>query len=550
MTHMKSYKTSILVLSLLSSVAIFASAESASAQTTFQPPGTVTPALTEAQKKAIEDAKKKPVVAPVVKPAPPNVVAKPVAPKVVAKPAAPKVVVKPIAVPPKAPVVVQQKVPPKPVARPIPLNVTPPKIIAVPVVKPVTKPVNTPPQVTVNKPAGAAPISGVSGGSTFSVPGAQIKPPVTALKSIADVKSGRVEKVEAGGKRVVIKEADKRTIVKQGGRAVIQKDEAAQVARVAPNATITRGKLGSKVAVVNRAGGSQIVNETDRNGQLIRRFRRDANGNEVNIIDNRTQFQGRKKDHFGRNLAIGLGVGVGVIAGAAILNSVVNDVQRPVVTVPREKYIVRYEDASEDDVYEALNAPPVDTIERHYTLNQVRATPYLRDRMRRVDLDDINFETGSWDVDQGEYRKLERVARAMMRVVERNPNEVFLIEGYTDAVGSDDDNLTLSDRRAETVSVILSEQFQVPFENLTTQGYGEQYLKIDTDGPERTNRRVAVRRITPLLSQKRGESPPPPVAEERRYEQPRYEDRGDDGDSYRRRHPRRHSSGYYYRRPE
>ena len=239
-----------------------------------------------------------------------------------------------------------------------------------------------------------------------------------------------------------------------------------------------------------------------------------------------------------------------MIAGAAILNSVVNDVQRPVVTVPREKYIVRYEDASEDDVYEALNAPPVDTIERHYTLNQVRATPYLRDRMRRVDLDDINFETGSWDVDQGEYRKLERVARAMMRVVERNPNEVFLIEGYTDAVGSDDDNLTLSDRRAETVSVILSEQFQVPFENLTTQGYGEQYLKIDTDGPERTNRRVAVRRITPLLSQKRGESPPPPVAEERRYEQPRYEDRGDDGDSYRRRHPRRHSSGYYYRRPE
>ena len=39
----------------------------------------------------------------------------------------------------------------------------------------------------------------------------------------------------------------------------------------------------------------------------------------------------------------------------------------------------------------------------------------------------------------------------------------------------------------------------MPPENLVTQGYGEQYLKIDTQGPERANRRVTVRRITPLV---------------------------------------------------
>ena len=78
--------------------------------------------------------------------------------------------------------------------------------------------------------------------------------------------------------------------------------------------------------------------------------------------------------------------------------------------------------------------------------------------------------------------------------------EVFLIEGHTDATGPDDENLSLSDRRAETVAVALSEQFQVPAENLTTQGYGEQYLKVATDGPERQNRRVTARRITPLLT--------------------------------------------------
>ena len=54
--------------------------------------------------------------------------------------------------------------------------------------------------------------------------------------------------------------------------------------------------------------------------------------------------------------------------------------------------------------------------------------------------------------------------------------------------------------RAETVALILSQQFNVPPENLVTQGYGEQYLKIPTDGPERRNRRVTARRITPLLA--------------------------------------------------
>lgn len=40
----------------------------------------------------------------------------------------------------------------------------------------------------------------------------------------------------------------------------------------------------------------------------------------------------------------------------------------------------------------------------------------------------------------------------------------------------------------------------MPAENLTSQGYGSQYLKEQTDGPSRINRRVTVRRITPLLT--------------------------------------------------
>ena len=106
--------------------------------------------------------------------------------------------------------------------------------------------------------------------------------------------------------------------------------------------------------------------------------------------------------------------------------------------------------------------------------------------------------------------KLAAIAEGIKRAIERNPKEVFMIEGHTDAVGADEDNLSLSDRRAEAVAVALSEQFQVPAENLVTQGYGEQYLKEQTDGPSETNRRVAVRRITPLLDQQADAAPPPP----------------------------------------
>jgi OOP family OmpA-OmpF porin len=88
----------------------------------------------------------------------------------------------------------------------------------------------------------------------------------------------------------------------------------------------------------------------------------------------------------------------------------------------------------------------------------------------------------------------------MKEAIARNPREVFLLEGHTDAVGADVDNLSLSDRRAEAVAVVLTDRFQVPAENLTTQGYGEQNPKVQSDGPERRNRRVTARRITPLLA--------------------------------------------------
>lgn len=94
---------------------------------------------------------------------------------------------------------------------------------------------------------------------------------------------------------------------------------------------------------------------------------------------------------------------------------------------------------------------------------------------------------------------MRKVAEAMNKILDKDPGETFFIEGHTDAVGSDQSNLVLSDERAESVAVLLTEVYGIPAENLVTQGYGERFLKIRTDGPEQENRRVTIRRVTPLV---------------------------------------------------
>ena len=131
--------------------------------------------------------------------------------------------------------------------------------------------------------------------------------------------------------------------------------------------------------------------------------------------------------------------------------------------------------------------------------DHINAAVALRDTVRRVDLDTINFATGSAYVTESQVLLLGDVAGAMLDVIDWDPSAIFLIEGHTDAVGSELYNLDLSDRRAESVARILTDYYDVPPENLVMQGYGEQYLKVATSGPSWENRRATIRNISPLL---------------------------------------------------
>lgn len=287
------------------------------------------------------------------------------------------------------------------------------------------------------------------------------------------------------GNRVFIREPD-RTIIREGDRSIIRHNEANRFAIAARDVRVQQRGNGMTETVIVRPDGTRIISTTDRDGRLMRRSRFDNRGREVVIIDNRF-------------------IGAAAVGAAAALFL---NLAPPVYRGPRERYILDYDPrVRPETVYEIFDAPPIERIDRRYTLEQVRYNAPLRDRMPRVDLD-VHFETGSWQLTPEQVDKLAAIADGIKRTIGRNPKEVFMIEGHTDAVGANEDNLSLSDRRAEAVAVALTEQFEVPPENLVTQGYGEEYPKEPTAGPSEINRRVAVRRITPLLEQQASAPPP------------------------------------------
>jgi OOP family OmpA-OmpF porin len=318
-------------------------------------------------------------------------------------------------------------------------------------------------------------------------PAAALRPiapgaPAPGPRSISEFRGERHETQEGG--RTVITEPGRVIIRDPNGEAFIRHNEVARFAFGARDIQ-TQQVGGETRTIVIRPDGSQIITIVGPDGQLLRRIRRDQQGREIIIIDN--SYRDPR-----------------AVGGFYV------DLPPPVIRIPYDRYIVDAADAPPDLIYDTMEAPPVDRIDRRYSLDEIRYSPSVRMLMPSIDLNTINFETGSWDIPPDQAARLQVIADGLNRAIQRNPREVFLIEGHTDAVGNDVDNLSLSDRRAESAAELLTQQFQVPAENLTSQGYGSQYPKEQTDGPSRINRRVTIRRITPLLNGGVATLPPPP----------------------------------------
>jgi outer membrane protein OmpA-like peptidoglycan-associated protein len=102
----------------------------------------------------------------------------------------------------------------------------------------------------------------------------------------------------------------------------------------------------------------------------------------------------------------------------------------------------------------------------------------------------ITFGFDSAEIDQNSHKTLDALAAALKSQSLQEAR--FLVNGHTDAKGSDEYNLDLSQRRADSVVQYLMARHDIDPARLKPIGFGETALKDQGDGESAANRRVEI----------------------------------------------------------
>jgi outer membrane protein OmpA-like peptidoglycan-associated protein len=102
----------------------------------------------------------------------------------------------------------------------------------------------------------------------------------------------------------------------------------------------------------------------------------------------------------------------------------------------------------------------------------------------------LTFQSGQ-DVVRPNYRGL---LEKLKQAADVFPRSQITIEGHTDSYGGDENNLSLSRRRAEAVGAFLTNELQMPVVRISSVGYGETQpiANNDTEQGRERNRRIDV----------------------------------------------------------
>ncbi|MBW6418849.1 OmpA family protein [Celeribacter sp. PS-C1] len=270
----------------------------------------------------------------------------------------------------------------------------------------------------------------------------------------------------------VVSNTGDRVVVENNGQLRVLKNDDVLLRQPGSQVTTESFPDGSARTTTTREDGSKVITVRAADGRVLRRDRVLADGTVVTLFDDTRRVE--------------------AVDVSALPDS------------PQRTETYRYaEDEEEDALRAALAASQAraEGLNRSFSLNQIRSIRAVRELAPEIELTNVNFRSGSAAITPSEAEELAALGRAMRDAIAENPREVFLVEGHTDAVGNASYNLALSDRRAESLALALTEYFDVPPENMIIQGYGERYLKVPTVDAERANRRAAVRVITPLLGE-------------------------------------------------
>jgi outer membrane protein OmpA-like peptidoglycan-associated protein len=107
----------------------------------------------------------------------------------------------------------------------------------------------------------------------------------------------------------------------------------------------------------------------------------------------------------------------------------------------------------------------------------------------KIDLE-IRFDYNSAEISKSSEQAVEELAKALSDPSLKG--STFMLAGHTDAVGGESYNQQLSERRADTIKKVLSEEFGINGSDLVTVGYGKSRPKNERDPMDPSNRRVQV----------------------------------------------------------
>src|SRR5262245_691214 len=194
-------------------------------------------------------------------------------------------------------------------------------------------------------------------------------------RRLREVQRQRQERRQAD--RLVIHEPGRRAIITDNQHAFIRHDDNQRLAGLGRGARNERHGEAAALSFSSR-NGSRVFSEVNKEGRAVRRYRRMRDGREITLFDDRPFY------------------GPGLVS----LRTPFVDLAPPVIDIPQDQYMVDYASASEDGVYQALMAPPIEPLQRSYALEEIRQGYQLRERMRSVELLEINFEPGSCEIDE------------------------------------------------------------------------------------------------------------------------------------------------------
>lgn len=212
-------------------------------------------------------------------------------------------------------------------------------------------------------------------------------------------------------------------------------------------------------------------------------------------------LMGCKANNTTKGGAIGAGVGgaIGGVIGSRSDNTAVGAIIGATVGGAAGALIGRYMDKQAEELKRDLEGAEVERVGEGIKIT------FDSGLLFAFDSDDLNSET---------KQNLTELAQTLNKYEDTN----ILIEGHTDAKGSEEYNEELSERRAESVADFLRDQ-GVKASRITTEGYGESQpvASNESESGRQENRRVEVAIYANKRMQKmaeKGELPESPASAE------------------------------------